>query len=215
MNQHVDVYRNIHKGIRSELFAVTTRAGDLDPADECSRAALVDRIGSVVWLLETHAEHEDHHLQPLAVEHAPRLAERIVSDHAILDARIAGIGKAAKEVATRADLHELYLDLASFTSAYLDHQDFEERELQPALLATVGPEVMFQTEQALVASIPPPDMAASLSVMLPAMNLDDRAELLGGMRLGAPAEVFAGVCALAASVLLPADMGALSARLGL
>ena len=46
--------------------------------------------------------------------------------------------------------------------------------------------------------------------MLPAMNLDDRAELLGGMRAGAPAEVFQGCGAWPApSVLAPADHAAL------
>ena len=40
--------------------------------------------------------------------------------------------------------------------------------------------------------------------MLPAMNIDDRAELLGGMQAGAPPEVFAGVWGLVGSVL-PSD----------
>ena len=44
-------------------------------------------------------------------------------------------------------------------------------------------------EGAIIASIPPDEMASSLAVMLPAMNLDDRATMLGGMRQGAPAEV--------------------------
>ena len=47
------------------------------------------------------------------------------------------------------------------------------------------------------------------------MNIDDRTELLGGMRAGAPAEVFAGVWGLAGSVLAPADFTALGARLGI
>ena len=57
-------------------------------------------------------------------------------------------------------------------------------------------------------------MAKSLALMLPAMNIDDRAELLGGMQQGAPAEVFAGVWGLAKSVLDPADALALGRRLG-
>ena len=42
---------------------------------------------------------------------------------------------------------------------------------------------------------------SALSLMLPAMNIEDRTELLGGMKHGAPPEVFAGVQALAQSVL--------------
>ncbi len=56
-------------------------------------------------------------------------------------------------------------------------------------------------------------MARSLAVMLPAMNVDDRTELLGGMKAGAPAEVFQEVWGLASSVLDPADVEALAVRL--
>ena len=49
-------------------------------------------------------------------------------------------------------------------------------------------------------------MAQSLALMLPAMNVDGRTELLGGMRAGAPAEVFEGVWSLAGSVLDPTDL---------
>jgi hypothetical protein len=69
--------------------------------------------------------------------------------------------------------------------------------------------------QAIVGSIPPDQMAASLALMLPALNVDDRTELLGGMREGAPPEVFEGVWGLAGSVLAERDHAALAARLGL
>ena len=45
------------------------------------------------------------------------------------------------------------------------------------------------------------------------MNIDDRAELLGGMRAGAPAEVFQGVWSLVGSVLEADDLRALARRL--
>jgi len=210
----IDVYRNIHKAIRSELFATTTDAGRTDWADDCARAALAERVDGLVWLLKEHAEHEDDFFQALIEAHVPQHAETIVADHAHLDARIAGLGKAAHEAVDRSDVHDLYLELGSFTAVYLQHQDLEERDVQPLLLAAVGPQVLFEQEQKLVASIPPPDMGRSLALMLPAMNLDDRSEMLGGMQVGAPAEVFAGVWALAQSVLQPADATALGRRLG-
>ena len=51
--------------------------------------------------------------------------------------------------------------------------------------------------------------------MLPAMNIDDRADLLGGMQATAPAPVFEGVWGLAGNVLDPADHLALGRRLGI
>jgi hypothetical protein len=56
-------------------------------------------------------------------------------------------------------------------------------------------------------------MAQALALMLPALNIDDRTELLGGIRASAPAPVFEGAWGLAGSVLAPSDFTALGARL--
>ena len=73
---------------------------------------------------------------------------------------------------------------------------------------------MLAIHQAIIASIPPDEMATSLALMLPAMNIDDRAEMLGGMQAGAPPEVFAGVWSLVGSVLEVHDVAVLARRLG-
>ena len=107
------------------------------------------------------------------------------------------------------------IELASFTSAYLAHQDLEERVVMPALFEAIGFDGALAINQAIVSNIPPDQMAATLSIMLPAMNIDDRTELLGGMKMGAPAEVFQGVWALAGTVLTPPDYAALGTRLAI
>ncbi len=85
----------------------------------------------------------------------------------------------------------------------------------PALEAAVGPDAVLQIHGAIVSNIPPDELAASLAIMLPAMNIDGRAELLGGMQANAPAEVFQGVWGLAGSVLARTDLDALGVRLGI
>lgn len=70
-------------------------------------------------------------------------------------------------------------------------------------------------DQAIVAGIPPDMMAKSLGFMLPAMNIEDRFEMLSGIQAGAPPEGYAGVWALAGSVLTSADHRALGTRLGI
>ena len=47
-------------------------------------------------------------------------------------------------------VHHLYLDFASFTSAYLAHQDVEERVVMPALETAVGVDAVFAINQAIV-----------------------------------------------------------------
>ncbi|MGZ4702187.1 MAG: hypothetical protein ACXV98_13315, partial [Ilumatobacteraceae bacterium] len=68
---------------------------------------------------------------------------------------------------------------------------------------------------AIIGNMPPQQLVAGLALMLPAMNVDDRTELLGGMRATAPAEAFAGVWSLAKSVLTSDDHRAVAVRLGL
>jgi hypothetical protein len=57
-------------------------------------------------------------------------------------------------------------------------------------------------------------MAKTLAVMLPTMNVDDRAELLGSMEHDAPPEAFDAVWGLTPSVLTVADFRALATRMG-
>jgi hypothetical protein len=215
-----DLYRDIHKGIRAELFGVTGEAGSLDPADRTGRAALAEHVRSVVDVLVDHAAHEDGAVQPVLEEQLPVLAGLVESDHHALEDRMVTLREMADgavdapDSLQRAHVHHVYLELASFSAAYLRHQDMEERVILPALESAVGPDEVLTIHRAIVSSIPPAQMAQSLAFMLPAMNVDDRTELLGGVRAGAPAAVFDGVWSLVGSVLRPADVRAVAARLG-
>jgi Hemerythrin HHE cation binding domain len=214
-------YRDVHKGIRAELFDVTSSAGRLDPSDTVSWLALVDHLATVEFTLSEHAGHEDLVVEPVLAEFDAVLAESIEQDHHHLDARFGAIRELASAAASypatdqRPIADVVYLELSGFTSEYLRHQLVEERVVMPALLAEVGLDEVLRMHLAIVSSIPPEQLAQSLSFMLPAMNLDDRAEMLGGMRETAPPPVFEGVVGLARSVLDPADFAALAQRLGL
>jgi hypothetical protein len=217
----VDLYRDIHKGLRVELFDVTLLAGRTDPGDRDARSALAARVDELAEMLVAHAHHEDPAIQPPLELHRPELAEKIASDHARIEARIGALRELAADVVAagatewRVRTNRLYLELASFTGTYLEHQDVEERIVMPALEATVGVEGVGVIKGQILGGIPPAEMAATLPKMLAAMNVDDRVEVLGGMRANAPAEVFAGIWGLTQSVLNPADFGQLAGRLGL
>ena len=214
-----DLYRDIHKAIRVALFDITVAAGTLDPNDCTARIAHAIRVHDVVNFLILHAKHEDEFVDPAIQQVLPDEAEAIAAEHAVLEARmntlleLADLGFEAGRDDARAAVHDLYLELASFTSAYLAHQAIEERVVMPALWNTFGFEPLLGMHLALLASISPDDMGWSLSKMLPAMNIDDRTDMLGGMRASAPPEAFAGVCSLAKEVIKPADYAALSQRL--
>jgi hypothetical protein len=216
-----DFYKDVHKGIRASLFQTTIAAGSVDPSDAAARSEVVEQFRAIAHFLDSHAEHENAFIVPALETHAPELADVIHVVHPQLDRRVADLRDLAAEVQeagdtrARAAVHTLYLELASFTSAYLEHQHFEERECMYALAGAMSVDELAGIEGAIIASIPPDEMAASLSVMLPAMNVDDRVEMLVGMRENAPLKVFAGVCALAESVLTPEAWHATATRLAL
>jgi hypothetical protein len=213
-----DLYRDIHKGIRAEMFRVTQLAGSLDPSDRRARTAFAADVEGLVQVLESHAEHEDNAVQPALQACRPDLAATIAADHIVLDARyhtLREVSAAAVDATadSRVAMHHAYLELASFTSAYLAHQHTEEQIVMPALEAAIGVDAVRTIHGHIVAALPPQEMATTLAFMLPAMNVDDRAELLAGMRANAPAPVFEGVWGLAGSVLAPADYAVLGSRL--
>ena len=216
-----DFYRDIHKGIRNELFAVTYEAGKVDPGNAGAVQALGTRWRSMSSLLVSHAEHEEVHVQPVLERVAPELADQVIPAHRELEARAAALEVLADRAAStcprdaRLVVHRLYLGLAGFTSAYLAHQEFEELAVMPALSAAIPVDELVAIDMAIVAGLTPEEMVQSATIMLPAMNVEDRVELVGNMKDGMPAEMFAGVWGLVESVLWPADAAQLAARLGL
>ncbi|MEO5839089.1 MAG: hemerythrin domain-containing protein [Acidimicrobiales bacterium] len=216
----LDLYRDIHKGIRYELFGVTLAAGQVDPGDRDAVAAVAARWRNLVGLLITHAEHEDGFVQSVIELHAPALAEVIAAAHPELEAQMAALEVLAERATDagvcerRLAVHRMYLGFASFTAAYLQHQEFEEMQVMPVLAAALGFDQVLGINGAIIGSITPEEMVQSGSVMLPAMNVEDRVELLGGAQAGAPPEVFAGMMGLTQVVISPADYAQVAARLG-
>lgn len=213
-----DIYRDIHKGIRRELFSLVVDTGRIDPCNGLARVGVADRVQRTVQLLLEHAEHEDGAIQPVLEQHTPAFAAQIADDHHELDERmnhLLGLAEEARGTRDRRGaVHELYLELASFTSAYLGHIDLEERQVAQALDEAVGVEGLMAIHGAIVGGMPPEQLSAGLAVMLPAMNVDDRTEMLGGIKAHAPAEAFDGIWRLAQSVLTAEEHRAVGDRLG-
>jgi hypothetical protein len=204
----VDLYREIHKGLRNALFTLTFRAGRLDPAVDEPVTELVDESRQVIGLLRSHHEHEEQPaLEEIIEAHAPSLVAVIDAQHNTLAERLEWLASRADELAAapgaaRATIaHAYYLELAAFTSAYLAHLDDEERVVMPALAAKCDDAELGGVAQAILASVRPEQQVVGLTMMLPALNPAERGELVGRIRASAPPEAFAGVRAIASQVL--------------
>jgi uncharacterized protein (DUF1330 family) len=205
----VDVYREVHKGIRHGLFRASELAGHVDPFDEHALSAAHGMVEDLLHLLDVHAQHEDEFFGPLIGRHLPALAVQLQYEHAELDALTVEIREQLATFARfagddrRLRQHRLHLTLSEFTARYLLHQTTEEVDVLPALNRAAGLDELVEASNELVAAIDPVDMDGYMRLIVPAANPMDLAELYGGMREGAPAEAFDAMLDLARRDLEP------------
>jgi uncharacterized protein (DUF1330 family) len=217
----VDLYRDVHKGIRRGLFHVTEAAGHVDPFDEQELSESHTKIGHLLHLLDVHAQHEDEFFGPLIDRHLPAPAARLRHEHDELDERtddirrqLAALGSAAGED-RRLGQHRLYLTLSEFAGRYLVHQTTEEVDVLPALNRAAGTDELVEASNALVAAIDPVDMDGYMRLIVPATNPIDLAELYATMREGAPADAFDFLLDLARHGLEPSEYARLAGDLAM
>jgi hypothetical protein len=204
-----DFYREVHKGLRHALFQSTVAAGSLDVADADELEAHLALVRNLLHLLHSHHEHEDKFIQPLIEAHAPDLGLAVQSQHgdvevamARLDLLVDRLGMVAAP-ARAAAATNLHLDLSRLTSTYLAHQLVEETQVMPALRAVVPFEELLALDLEIRLTIAPQEMVGFMAHMLPAMNVEERVDMLTGMSM-APPEVF-DIFRSAAQVILPPD----------
>jgi hypothetical protein len=203
MGSRYDMYNNVHKGLRRVLCGLLTDAGSATAAEY---PEISSRWLAVEDKLHAHHEHEDRFIGPHLARIAPALFAQMEREHHAIDQEIAAVRGAASPQA-------FYRALARFSSIYFAHMAEEEGAFSDALFAAYTDRDLMAIEGELVASIPPAKLGEFMAIMLPAMNLDERFELLAGMRAGAPAEAFQGMCQLASQVLDGAAWHALDERL--
>ncbi len=215
-----DLYREVHKGLRSMLFHLTAEVGRTDATEAGRRVHLANRVRVAAGLLHHHHGHEDVFIQPLLEQVAPTLARTIDDGHHEIDGRITDLEQRAGQlVACHADAapvvaHSLYRALATFTSTYLAHMDTEEDDVMTALRAARPVDELVALEMELRGAVAPPVMCDFISIMVPAMTPAERTDMLGGMHAGAPAEIFEQFRSATQSVLSPEDYRTLATTVG-
>ena len=216
-----NLYGEIHKGLRHALFALTEAAGSVDAADAEARVGIATRVTATVELFHAHHAHEDDFVKPLLDEAAPELSAIVDAGHEVIDALLDGLVRRAEQLerSTGSDavvaVLTLYQELAAFTARYLDHMAFEEGDVMTALRSAVTTAELFELDMALRQSIDPVTMCRFITIMAPAVNADELTAMLGGMKAGAPAEVYELFRSTAEAAVAPDVYAVVAARIGL
>ncbi len=220
-DKRVDLYWDVHKGLRFELFGRLSGLGRLNLDDDEAVTAFVREFDRTCALLADHAAHEESCVHPLLEAQYAELLAELESDHGELDRKLTATRRAIQQLATAtsdqrgaagADAYRLFSD---FVGSYVVHMGREEREAMSALWGLYDDSVLLEVQQRIRGSIAPPRMAEFLQCMIPAMNLAERTTMLSGMRANAPADAFDGVCNLAQSILSDAEWSAVRERVGI
>ena len=195
-----NLYTMPHKALRRAQMLLLTRLGALDPEDKAGIAVIVADMRMLNVAGRGHLEHENTHIHQVIEAHVLGATEQLAEEHeeherdfdeldAMLDAIEAEHGDRMAGL-----LRALYLRYSLFIAADLQHMVEEETETLSLLHQLFGDAELRAIEQRIVSSIPAEEMMAFLRLMIPAMNFGERLEMLGGMKAGMPAPVFAMVC---------------------
>lgn len=218
MYSNHDLYRVIHKAVRALLSDLVAKAGRVDFTDAAQVAQLRADTAATMALLSSHAEHEHEFISPVIAKVAPEVGRKVDAAHDEQEEQIESLEIVLDSIDSNSPDapwkgHVYLVRLSRFVGELLVHMADEEEQIMPALQSAMTEEQIAELHDALVSSVPPQEMAQWAEWMLPSINTPERAGLLGGMRAGAPPQVFAFFRELARRVLSPADDAALEARL--
>jgi hypothetical protein len=221
MNDQIDLYANIHKGQRSRFFRIAVQAGTIDYADQNALDRLYDELNSFRDHMRLHADAEEKYIHPMLSERVPGGARKLEEDHRIINQRFNDLvthfdGTRAQpaDIKKRRELIlEFYRAWNRFLSYYFLHINKEEEQVTPLLWKLCKNEELAATFKTIMASQKPDELRDSFAMMLPAMNLYERVEMIGAGRGSMPPEAFQGFLKLTERLLSPEEWTALKSKL--
>ncbi|HEY0914430.1 MAG TPA: hypothetical protein VGE22_06135 [Solimonas sp.] len=206
-----NIYSVIHKGLRAWMAHTLQALGRADWFDTEDSSAALGELRALLAVCRTHLAHENDFIHPAMEARRPGSSGQTGADHGehlhAIDTLLARVDTLeATRGPHRLELgHALYLALAMFTAENHEHMDIEEVRNNATLWSAYSDAEIHAIEQALVATIPPPEMMLTLRWMLPSASHGERCGMLMGMRAGAPAEVFTGVLGMLQPLLSARD----------
>ncbi|MCB9904387.1 MAG: hemerythrin domain-containing protein [Planctomycetes bacterium] len=195
----IDLYTTIHKGVRRTLFETTLTVASTDFSSVRESTGACQSVREMLDFLEEHAAHEDEAILPELADCAPELLADLRAEHSKLD----GLQREVLAIVERlSDASEaerialgqrLELRLGRLVAAHLNHLCVEETEVNRMLWAHRTDEQLLAVQDRIVSSIPLARLAEWYALVIPALNLRERREMLAAMRGGMPGEVFEAV----------------------
>jgi hypothetical protein len=176
----LDLYSGIHKALRAFMADTLLTLGRVDVDEGPALAAATQQVIDLMDLCVAHLRHENEFVHIAIEARAPGASSAIAHDHAehlqhTAQLRAAAIALRAASAAVRPALCQaLYRELAVFMADNLQHMHVEETAHNAVLWARYTDAELAQIHDALLATIPPAEMALVARWMLPFMQPAER-----------------------------------------
>jgi hypothetical protein len=219
----VNLNSRIHKGQRFALFKLSIQAGTLDHENKAALNAIRDDLAELKRDFHLHAELEEKFIHPFLYERVPGAAKEIELDHQKMHIMIDELVSHFNGIMGRPNTFEkigelcleFYLALNRFISFYLAHIDKEDERIQPTLWVVCTNEELGATFSKMVASQSPQELMYNLSIMIPALNIEELTGRIAMAKSSMSPTAFKEVCELAQSLLDPQTWSTLKLRVGI
>ncbi|MBX3607073.1 MAG: hypothetical protein KF788_17475 [Piscinibacter sp.] len=194
-----DMYVSIHKALRHFMTDTLHRVGRLDVTDADEVTRVLGQVDTLLTLCLDHVHNENRFVHTAIEARQPGSAARTAEDHvehleSIDVLRHETRALAGAPAAERNALAlRLYRHLALFVADNFQHMHFEETHNNAALWAAYSDEELLGIHRSILAALPLEETLLVSRWMIPASNPAERAAIVGGMKAGAPAPVFAQV----------------------
>jgi hypothetical protein len=185
-----------HKGLRNALGKITLLAGKTDYTSKASVAKLHALGNEVFALLKDHTQTENKYILAPLEKRNPGFTEDYMTDHgeidnleqSLLDRLMAFNGEQSND-----EGHQFYLDLCDFQSAYLEHIDVEDVELEEEMQKHFTDEELMGHQIEIMQAMSFDMLLLWFKYIVPARRPDENAQVLTGFKSAAPEEAYAAV----------------------
>lgn len=185
-----------HKGLRNALGKLTLLAGKTDYTSENSVKVLHELGNEVFKLLKDHTYTENTYILAPLEKRNPGFTADYMTDHGEIDKLEQSLQErmlAFNGTQSNDDGHQFYLDLCDFQSAYLEHIDVEDVELEEEMQKHFTDEELMGHQIEIMQAMSFDMLLLWFKYIVPARRADENAQVLTGFKSSAPTEAYEAV----------------------
>jgi hypothetical protein len=230
MAERDNLFRPIHKGIRSKIYELGLRLGTTDFRNPAESNKLVQQLkqdltlstsNCIFCLIFAHKKHEEKDLFSAVQPYDKGIVDEMMREHRVVQRRVQVVARTCDELQAisdperRAEVGDrLHREVTDFFVFYLLHMNNEESLMVPVLWDHYTDEQLRAFRMQFYNSIPLPRFEEWMRWTLPALNPDEQLALLRGLKTDPPPNRFAVALQVAKDTLSPDRWSLVEALVG-